>query len=165
MATHIERSWTLPADPTAVFAMMTDESFQRATGEAAGAVTVTATVTQEGPDTVITSARTMSTEGAPSAFKKLVGDQLDIVVQQRWGAAGADGSRTGTMHIEVRDKPVNFDGMCSLQPGGDGSQLQVAGDVRCSIPLMGGRIEGAVAPALTHGFKVEEKQGRAYLAG
>lgn len=165
MTKHIEHSWTLPADPAAVFAMLTDESFQRGTGDATGAIEVTVAITQDGPDTVIHSVRTMSTEGAPSAFKALVGDQLHIVVEQRWGAAAADGSRTGTTHIEVRDKPVTFKGPCSLRPGGEGSELTVSGDVRCTMPLVGGRIEGAIAPALAHGFSVEEKQGRAYLAG
>lgn len=165
MAKHIEHSWTLPADPAVVFAMLTDESFQRSTGDAAGATAVTAAITQDGSDTVINTVRTMSTEGLPSAFKSMVGDHLDIVVEQRWGAAAADGSRTGTTHIEVRDKPVSFDGPCSLKPGGEGSELSVAGDVRCSLPLVGGRVEGAVAPALLAGFSVEEKQGRSYLAG
>lgn len=165
MAKHIEHSWTLPADPATVFTMLTDESFQHATGDATGAVAVTAAVTQEGSDTVIDTVRTMSTDGAPSAFKAMVGDQLDVVIQQRWGAAAADGSRTGTTRIEVRDKPVSFEGPCSLKPSGDGSELSLSGDVRCSMPFVGGRIEGAVAPALLHGFKVEEKQGRAYLVG
>lgn len=163
MAKHIEHSWTLPADPAAVFAMLTDESFQRAAGDAAAAVTVSATVAEEGPDTVLHTVRTMSTEGVPSAFKSMIGDRLEIVIEQRWGAAASDGARTGTMHLEVRGKPVTFDGPCSLTPGGEGSQLTVAGDVRCTLPLVGGRVESVVAPALLQGFKVEEQQGRVYL--
>lgn len=165
MAKHIEHSWTLPADPAAVFAMLTDESFQRGTGNATGAIAVAVAITQDGADTVVNTVRTMSTEGAPAAFKAMVGDQLDIVVEQRWGAAAADGSRTGTTHIEVRDKPVTFDGPCTLRPGGEGSELTIAGDVHCTMPLIGGRVEGAVAPALVEGFEVEEQQGRSYLAG
>lgn len=164
MAKHIEHSWTLPADPATVFAMLTDESFQRESGDATGAIAVEVAISQEGADTIIKTVRTMSTEGAPSAFKAMVGDQLHIVVEQRWGAAAADGGRTGTTHIEIRDKPITFDGPCALKPGGEGSELSVAGDVRCTMPLIGGRVEGAVAPGLIEGFQIEEKQGRAYLA-
>lgn len=165
MATHIEHSWTLPADPATVFAMLTDENYQRATGDATGAQEVSLTVDATGPGAVIHSVRKMSTADLPSAVQSFVGNELDIDVEQRWGPAAEDGSRAGTMRITVPGKPLDFTGNCSLHPVAEGSMVRITGDVDCSVPFVGGRVEKMVAPGMLEGFKIEEKQGRAYLAG
>lgn len=164
MATHLQHSWTLPAAPEAVFKMIIDPTFQRATGEETGATDVDVSITSAGEDTVVRSVRAMSTKGAPAAFTAIAGDELRIAVEQRWGPAAADGARTGTTRIEVQGKPVTFEGPCFLRPDGDGTALHIEGDVRCSMPLIGRKIENAIVPALLKGFTVEEQQGRARLS-
>lgn len=165
MATHIEHTWTLPADPQTVFAMLCDEKYQQATGAASGATKVTVTVESSGDGAAIRTVRTFPTDQAPSAMKAFVGDSLDIAIEQDWNAADADGSRSGSTTMSVLGKPLNFDGTCSLSADGAGTTVRISGDLRCTLPLIGGRVEQGVAPGIVEGFGVEEQQGREYLAG
>lgn len=164
MATHIEHTWTLPADPGAVFSMLTDERYQKSTGAAGGATAVTVAIDTSGPGADIRSVRTLPTDAAPSAVRSFIGNSLDIEIDQRWSAAAADGSRTGTTTMSVPGKPLDFTGTCSLAPVPDGTTVHIGGDLSCSLPFIGGRVEQAVAPGIIEGFRIEEQQGREYLS-
>ena len=50
-----------------------------------------------------------------------------------------------------------------LSPGGAGSELRVAGDVKSGIPLMGGSIESFAAEQLTAGLDREAEVANARL--
>jgi hypothetical protein len=48
----------------------------------------------------------------------------------------------------------------------DGGTLHaVDGDLKASVPLLGGKIEKAAEPAIRSAMRVEERTGRAWLAG
>ena len=56
-------------------------------------------------------------------------------------------------------------GLPWLVAEGDGTVQHVDGDLKASIPLIGGKIERAVLPAIEGAIRVEERESKAWLAG
>jgi hypothetical protein len=135
------------ADTATVFAMLTDPAFQERKLSATGALEHDVTVEARADG----GAQIRST--------------LTVVQVESWGPAGADGGRDGTVTVEVSGAPVRLTGSLRLRPDGGGTLESVDGDLKAKVPLVGGRIERAAEPAITTAIEVEEREGRAWLAG
>jgi hypothetical protein len=55
-------------------------------------------------------------------------------------------------------------GKLELGPGGPGTVLELTGDLKVSIPLLGKKLEQSAAPAVLAGFDVQQKVGSEWLA-
>jgi hypothetical protein len=51
-----------------------------------------------------------------------------------------------------------------LAPSGGGSEISIVGDLKASIPLFGGKVEKAAAPAVVDAIRSEQRTGQAWLA-
>jgi hypothetical protein len=152
------------APPADVFAMVSDQRFQDEVCAATGAVSHSVTVERsaDGGATVTTS-RDLPTDGFPDYVKGFVGATLTVRRVDVWGPAGADGSRTGTMFVEIPGAPVRLDGTVRMAPQGGGTLEEVDGDLKASIPLLGGKVERAAEPAVRAAISKEQEVGRAWL--
>ena len=154
------------ADPATVFAMLSDPAFQERKLSATGALEHEVTVeARPGGGAEIRSRRTMPTDQVPDLVRNLVGATLTVVQVESWGPAGADGGRDGTVSVEISGAPVRVTGSLRLRPDGGGTLESVDGDLKAKVPIIGGRIERAAEPAITAAIEVEEREGRAWLAG
>ena len=153
------------ASPADVFAMLTTQGFQEeklaATGALAYEVTVSAT---DGGGAVIRSRRELPTDRVPSQFRSLVGPRLAVLQTEEWGPADAAGARSGVLTVEVAHAPLKGSGSLRLAADGAGTRELVEADVKASIPIVGGRVEKALEPALRAAIDVEGRTGRAWLA-
>ena len=70
-------------------------------------------------------------------------------------------ARAGT--VELAGAPIDLAGTLSLAPTGRGSVETVDGDLKARVPLLGGQIEKAAAPALESAIRVERETGQAWL--
>ncbi len=153
------------ADPRAVFAMLTDTAFQDRKCEATGALDHEVEIEEfDDGSATITTRRTMPTDRVPDFVRSFVGQTLLVVQNDDWGPAAPDGSREGTIVVEIQGAPVRLAGSLALSPQGGQSVELIEGDVKASVPLIGGKIEKAVEPALLAAIKVEQREGRAWLA-
>ena len=101
----------------------------------------------------------------PSFAKKVMQPTNTVVQVDDWAPAGADGSRVCSYTVEVQGVPSKIAGTVTLAPDGDGTRQDIRAEVKVSIPLLGGKLEGF---AVDSGKKVlaEEAQfTRAELAG
>jgi uncharacterized protein YndB with AHSA1/START domain len=154
------------AEPAEVFAMLTDPAFQERKLAATGAVEHEAEVaTRDDGGAVVTTRRTMPTDQVPDLVRNLVGPRLTIVQVEEWGPAGADGGRSGTVTAEVSAAPVRLTGTLRLAAAGAGTIETLDAELKARLPIIGGRIERAADPAITAAVEVEEREGRAWLAG
>ncbi len=151
------------ARPEQVFAMLCDEDFQRRKCQATGAVSFEVSVTVRGERTVIRTRRTMPTASFPDFVKSMVGATLPLTQTDDWGPAAADGSRQGTMSVEVSGAPIGMTGALTLAPTRAGTVQRIDCDLRARVPLFGARIEKAAAPAIQAGIAVERQTGQAWL--
>lgn len=162
---RISESWSYAADPERVWAMTTDQAFQDRKCEATGATSYESTVTLQGGGATIVAHRQMPTSYLPDQLKPFAGTSLVVVETQTWGAAAADGSREGTVEVSIKGAPVALSGTATMQPNGSSTMLAINGELKASIPLVGGRIEKAAAPAVISAIGIESEVGAVYLAG
>lgn len=154
------------APPADVAAMLADPSFVEEKCRATGALEQTVEVDGDasGPFTV-TTVRHMPTDEFPDVAKKFVGDTVVIKQVDTWQAAQEDGSRSGDVRLKIAGAPVELLGTMALAPSGSGTLQELVGDLKASVPLLGGKLEKAAAPAIVMALRKEQEVGRAYLAG
>jgi hypothetical protein len=153
------------ADPRAVFEMLTDRAFQDRKLGQTGALSWEVQVRPEDGGATIVSRRALPTDQVPDAFRSLVGSKIEIAQTETWGPAGPDGSRAGTLDIEVAGAPIRLHATLSLSAiDGGGSAELVEGELKARVPLIGGRIERAAEPAVRAAIDAEQRIGRAWLA-
>jgi uncharacterized protein YndB with AHSA1/START domain len=154
------------AGPAEVFAMLTNPAFQERKLAATGALAHEVEVAhRDDGGAVVTTSRTMPTDQVPDLVRNLVGPTLTIVQVEDWGPAGADGGRSGTVTAEVSAAPVRLTGTLRLAAAGAGTVESLDAELKARMPIIGGRIERAAEPAITLAVEVEEREGRAWLAG
>ena len=93
------------ATPDAVFAMLTDPAFQEAKCIEAGSARHESAVTSTGDGARIVTQRELPADDLPDFVRSIVGDTLSVTETYDWGGAGADGSRDGTLVVEVAGRP------------------------------------------------------------
>lgn len=77
----------------------------------------------------------------PEVAKKILGDTVKMVQQDAWDL----GKRTGRIDIEIKGAPIKvFADMKLIEENGKGVNVQ-SWTISCSIPLVGGKIEAAIA--------------------
>jgi hypothetical protein len=151
-------------DPVTVFAMFTDETYLARKAGATGAVRHEASVTRLGDHVTVRLLRVMPPD-VPDFLRRLVGETIDLDQTDVWEPASSDGSRTGSIRIDMGGAPVNLTGGMTLIGTAAGTSATVDAKVKASIPLVGARIEKAVHDAVVHAARIEERIGRAWLAG
>ncbi|MEO5981231.1 MAG: DUF2505 domain-containing protein [Pedococcus sp.] len=152
------------ATPQEVFAVLTDQAFQEAKCAATAAIKYSASITRSGGGATIRTERILPSEGLPDFAKNMVGETLKVVETQTWGAASADGSRTGTLEMAVAGVPVALGGTLALAPGGPGSIEHLDADLKAKIPLIGGKIEKAAAKPIRESIDIEAATAKEWLA-
>jgi hypothetical protein len=162
---RFESTIDYPADVHTVAAMLADEEFVRRKVAASGALESSHDILREGDAFTVTTRRQMPTDQVPASFRSLVGQSLDVRLVEAWEAPQADGSRTGTLSLDIVGAPVRVTGRMSLHPAGEGTEQSFAGDVTASIPFFGKPIEKAATDAVDKVLAVERSIGLDFLAG
>jgi Protein of unknown function (DUF2505) len=152
------------AEPATVFAMLTDADFQDRKCAATGALDHEVEIEEyDDGSAAIRTSRTMPTEQVPDFIRTFVGQTLTVLQVDDWQPPAADGSREGTVVVEIKGAPVRLAAAMTLRPDAGGTRETIDGDLKASVPLLGGRIEKAVEPALQAAIRVEQREGRAWL--
>lgn len=153
------------ASPDAVAAMLADPAFVADKCARTGAIEHTVDVDGDASGRfTVTTVRTMPTEDFPDVAKKFVGDTIVIQEVESWEAAEADGSRRGTTALRIKGAPVVLNGVLGLRADGTGTVETVDGELKASVPLIGGKLERAAEPAVRAAKRKEHEAGREYLA-
>lgn len=152
------------ADPATVFAMLTDEAFIARKVTEANALRHEVSVTRAGDRVTIDLLRVMPPD-VPDFVRRFVGDTVDIKQTDVWEPARPDGTRAGTITLDLAGAPVKCSGTLTLSQVNGASVVTVKGTLKASVPLIGGKIEQAVHHGLTSAAQIEERVGREWLAG
>lgn len=155
---ELSTSLVFPADPATVFAMVTDPGFLEEVAREARATDCSVTV--DGWST--TSSRSLQ---APPEAEKITGPSIRIVETRTWSEAAPDGSRTATLDLKVPGQPITMDGNIRLHPAGGHTRIDINGELKVKIPLIGKKLEKMAAPAVEDGIRAEERVGLRRLQG
>ncbi len=152
-----------PAGPQAVFTMLTSEAFQERKCAEAGALSHGVDITESAGGARIVTNRDLPTDDLPDFAKSIVGNRLAITETYVWAAPTDDGARPGTLTVEVAGAPVALHATVRMASGGSGTTITIVGDLKASIPLFGGKVEKASAPAVVDAIRGEQRTGTAWL--
>ncbi|QVT81226.1 hypothetical protein ENKNEFLB_03634 [Nocardioides aquaticus] len=160
MTKRITHDLTYDAPLESVAAMLGDKAFREEVCDAQHVLSHDVTVTSpgSGPKTV-TIDQKQSARGLPSFATKIVGDSIHIVQEEDWTS-----SSEAVVTVVIPGKPGDMRGTARLSESGGVTTETVVLDVKVSIPLVGGKIEGLVADMLLKALKVENRVGRDYLS-
>ncbi|HVD54037.1 MAG TPA: DUF2505 domain-containing protein [Propionibacteriaceae bacterium] len=145
------------APPAEVYAMMTDQRYLEEVCEASDSISYNVT-------TAGSTTQTSRTMPAPESAARFTGPRLTVNDEIVWGELAPDGSRSGTVTMTVLGQPVTFKGGIRLSPGGRGSVVDVRGDLKVAIPLLGRKLEEAAAPAVMAAYRTQQEVGDRWLA-
>ncbi|MCU1536736.1 MAG: hypothetical protein JWP82_1087 [Humibacillus sp.] len=160
----LSETMTYAAPPATVYAMVTDPAFQERKCVESGATEHASAVSPVGDGHRVVTKRDLPADNLPDFARSMVGGTLSVTETYEWGAAAGDGSRTGTLVVEVAGAPIALRAAVRLVPTAGGSQITVDGDLKAGVPLFGGKIEKAAAPAVTGAMRSEQRTGTAWLA-
>jgi hypothetical protein len=162
---RIEAAVLFPAPADVVFAMLSDEQYVNRKASAMHALEHDATVSDLGGGRTRIRLRRTLPSVVPDFVKPLVGQTIEVVQTEDWGAENPDGSRRGDLRAQISGAPVALSGQMSLLPTEDGATIhRVDVTVRARVPFLGGRIENAVSEVLLMAARKEEEVGAAWLA-
>jgi hypothetical protein len=77
----------------------------------------------------------------PGFAKKLIPANTIVTQTYEWGPPGPAGTRQGTWSADIRGAPVSMGGPTELRAEGPGSVHAFLGEVRASVPIVGGKLE------------------------
>ena len=154
---------TYVTDPDTVVALRLNPEFLTAMCRRTGALDqeVSASAQPDGSGQSLTR-RTMPTTDFPDAAKRFVGPTLVLVEEVQW-AAGSGGTRTGTYQMRAEGAPVTYQADITIAGTPGGSHEVMRGDIVAKIPLVGGRIEKAIEPAVRAGLDAQAEAVQEWL--
>jgi Protein of unknown function (DUF2505) len=158
------------ASPSDVAAMLADPDFSEQVSSRMGASSARVEVDGQYQDAfTVTTVRTLPTDGFPDIARKLVGETVDVRQIDAWKAPDRDGARTGTITVEIVGAPLRLNGTLRLAAGAQGtggtSTVEtIDGELRASVPLIGGKLEKAAEPAIRGAIRQQTKVGKAWFA-
>ena len=126
------------ATPEEVYAMMTDQAYLEEVCVASQAISHDVSVTGS-------STRTSRTLPSPESAARFTGPQLTVVEEVEWADPTGDGSRTGALTMTILGQPVRLNGQLQIARGGRGSAVNLTGQLKVNIPLLGRKLEESSA--------------------
>lgn len=156
---RFEHTLRYDASPEEVFAMLGEAVFRERVCEAQHVTECTATVDGVDDTMSVMVDQKRPSEGIPSFAKKFVGDTIHIQQREEWSSA-----TDAKLDVSIPGKPGHLKGTITLRSDGDGTVETVSGDLKVSIPLLGGKIEVLIAELLEHALQAEHRVGTAWLA-
>jgi hypothetical protein len=153
----VHSTHTYPASPERVLAVMTDPEVLHRKYESLGHrdVRVVDHVVTGGEITVRTKRSVPMS--VPGFAKRFLAPMNDIEQIDHWNAPGPDGGRTGTWQVTARGVPVSVGGTLRLAPDGHGATVvEIDGEVRSSVPIVGGRLADHVGHDVERTMEAEE---------
>jgi hypothetical protein len=107
--------------------------------------TVRRDVGSDGSVTLVLNRRLPS--GIPGFLQKFLPADPRVVTTDVWGPP-VDGARDCTWTADIAGTPTTITGTQRIEPLGDGNRHIVTGEVKVSVPLIGGKAEAFIAEAI-----------------
>lgn len=153
----IESRADYPADPSAVFSLLTNREFLEQVCQRTHAREQEVSV--DGTDVKVS--RTLP---APDQARPFTGETLTVVEEVSWSDPQPDGSRTGNVSMTVPGQPVTFRGTYRLIAEGEqGTAMTLNGELKVNVPLVGKKMEQAAEPAVLEGFRTQQELATDWL--
>ncbi len=164
MPRRIEHTATYACSPAALHAALTTEEYWTARVQAVGGdAAALDSVTVAGGGIEVALTQVIAAKHLPSIIGKIKSGDLEISRTESWGPLQADAA-TGSVTARVNGTPARVRGASSLT-GDDGSAtVRTTAEATVAVPLIGGKIEQAVADNVTALLMAEQRFTQQWLA-
>jgi hypothetical protein len=146
----------------AVYAMLLDPEFQRQRCEATGALESSVSIKDDPLGPIVTCHRRMPTADAPDFVRRIVGSSVEIVDRLQWVKLPS-APRSALVRLDFTGQPTKMVGQLDLNADDSGTHGRLVADLKGGLPLVGGRIEKAIAPLVRAAMASEQTVGRRWL--
>ena len=133
--------------PAQVYELATDADFRGEVCEATHALDYDVSVDAHDDTAKVVVSRTMPAD-VPDFMKKMIGETVDVVQTEDWGAPDADGQRTADMVVQIKGQPAVMNGTAAIVASGGEVVMQIEGDLKVSIPFFGKKVEPEIAKGI-----------------
>jgi hypothetical protein len=116
-------------------------------------------VTRDGGTLTVVVEQVQEARAIPSYAQKFIGDRIAITQRETWRDAGS-----ADLDITVPGKPARMTGTLTLEADGDETVETLAGELKVSVPLIGGRIEELMGDVVRLALDAEYAVGQRWLA-
>jgi hypothetical protein len=147
------------ATPEQVYAMLATPDFREQVCEFQRFPRRTVTITPNGDGMAVKVDQFRPATEVPSFARKFVGEEINIVQEETWHSP-----TSADLTVTIPGKPGDMNGTVTLTGDATGTTEVVEVDVKVSIPVVGGKIEGFIGEMLTKALRAENKVGRDWLA-
>src|SRR4051794_22976524 len=128
------------ASPQDVFAMLSSEKFLRAKADEMGDTELQIIELGESGDRFRIVTKRVVPANIPGFAKKFLPAKNTIEETNDWGPADGDGARSGAWSVGAAGAPVSGKGTMRLEAAAGGARNVIEGEVRASVPRVGGKL-------------------------
>lgn len=147
-------------DPDTVYAMLTDPTFREEVCRSQQVLRFAVTVEDTDQGVAVDVDQVQAARYIPSYAQSFVGPEIEIQQRETWHTP-----TDATLEVTVPGKPVRMLGTVSLRVRDGRTVETVAGEIKVSIPLIGGKIEGMVGDVFRLALNAEHTVGADWIAG
>jgi hypothetical protein len=147
------------ATPEQVYAMLADGEFRDKVCEFQRFPRRSVTITPSGSGMTVKVDQHRPADEVPSFARRFVGEEINIVQEETWSSP-----TSASLHVSIPGKPGDMRGTVTLNGDATGTTEVVEVEVKASIPLIGGKVEGLIGDMLGKALRAENKVGRDWLA-
>jgi Protein of unknown function (DUF2505) len=155
-----EHSNSYEAPASDVYAMLTDRDFREKVCSYIRAPKYDVTIDESSGVTTVRIDQQQRVRKVPAFAAKLVGETVQVVQVERWTSP-----TTADLELTIPGKPGHLNGRITLEEASGRTVERITGELKVSIPLVGGKLEGVIEGLIKLGISSEEEIGRQWLAG
>ena len=148
MATSFQHSATFRVPVSAMHRAVTTEQYWRDRMAAVGGPGGRVENFTAGDTVRIEMVQTVDQKYLPDFVTRIRPGNLEIARVETWGPLEGD-TAAGSFDAKVKSAPAPLGGTSTLRTDAGGCRIEVDGSVSVSVPLLGSRIESAIAQQLT----------------
>jgi hypothetical protein len=154
---EVRSTHTYAAPPAVVFTMMTDPEVLTAKYTALGHEDVGITEHEIDGGVVTVCSKRRVPMDVPGFAKRFISPTNTVEQRDHWDEPGPDGTRTGTWRVDAAGVPVTVGGTLRITPGPKRTTMvEITGEVRSSVPIVGGKLTSFVAGDVRRTIAAEE---------
>ena len=139
MSKRFSVSYDIPADVETTFAAISSEAWAAAKAKRLEDGSEVVSRSESGDGVTLVVSRKLP-DAIPGFLQKFLPADGRVKQTDTWTAASG-GVRAGTWQADTPGSPVKVGGTMRFEPAGDGCRYVVEGEIKASIPLIGGKAE------------------------
>jgi hypothetical protein len=150
------------ADLDAMWAMISDRDYWTQKYGSMGASNISFEQFDAGDAALTVTSRRDVPADLPGFAKKIIGETNHVTQTERW-TRSADAAHCA-ITIEVKNVPGGTSGTMDMKPSGAGTVWDADFDIKISLPLVGGKLEGVMLDETRANFVKEKTFNDSWLA-